>query len=293
MTFTLLDGGMGKLLLARGAPFRQPEWSSLALTEGPDFVTAAHREFIEAGADVIITNNYAVAPYHLGNKRFDAEADSLVDIAGRLAREAADSAKRQVQVAGSLPPMFGSYRPESFDADAAPDALARIATALAPHVDVFLAETQSILSEVRASGLAAAPHGKPFWASVTLSDDFVPERSVLRSGESVTDAVALTMELGAEALLFNCSEPEVMEAAVVEARAALPDDVRVGAYANAFEPKKDGYAANDVILEHREDLNHGGYTSFVQRWLDAGANIVGGCCGIMPEHIAELHDLRS
>jgi S-methylmethionine-dependent homocysteine/selenocysteine methylase len=290
-SFTLLDGGMGKLLLARGAPFRQPEWSALALMEDPEQVVAAHREFVEAGADVIITNNYAVVPYHLGPDRFDERVDELVDLAGRLARRAADEADHPVRVAGSLPPLFGSYEPEQFDPHAAPALLHRIAAALAPHVDVFLTETHSLLAEVRASAAAAAGYGLPLWIGVTLADGTTGP-SMLRSGESVTDAARVAEELGAEALLFNCSEPEVMEPAIVEARSVLPDAIAVGAYANAFEEKEDEYAANDVILDHRPELDDGGYTEFVERWLDAGTEIVGGCCGIMPEHIGRLHALR-
>lgn len=294
MTFTLLDGGMGKLLLANGAPFRQPEWSALALMESPGHVVEAHRQFIEAGADVIITNNYAVAPYHLGAERFEDVAAELAAVAGRLAREAADAADREVRVAGSLPPMFGSYTPETFDPGAAPELLGIIASALAPHVDLFLPETQSVLDEVRASAAAAAVHGTPLWVSVTLRDEPGEGPSQLRSGESVTEAAEVVAALDGSALLFNCSRPEVMEAAVVEARAALPAAIEVGVYANAFVSGFDdaGYSANGVILDHRAELDDGGYTAFVERWIDAGATIVGGCCGIMPRHIALLDELR-
>lgn len=291
-TFTLLDGGMGKLLLARGAPFRQPEWSALALMEGPEHVASAHREFVAAGADVITTNNYAVVPFHLGDERFAARGAELCDLAGRLARDVAAEADREVLVAGSMPPLFGSYEPGDFDPGRAPARLAVIAGALAPHVDVFLAETQSSIAEARAVAAAAAPHAKPVWLSFSLSDDPPPDRSVLRSGESVADASAAAHELGAEALLFNCSRPEVMEAAVVEACATRREDLAVGVYANAFEQKVAGYSARATVLDHRADLDRGGYTGFVERWLDAGAEIVGGCCGIMPHHIGELDGLR-
>ena len=292
-SFTLLDGGMGKLLQAMGAPFRQPEWSALALMEAPEAVTAAHQAFVDAGADVIITNNYAVVPFHLGDDVFTERVGELTELAGKLAREVADRADREVLVAGSIPPLFGSYEPDDFDAERAPEHLGHIADALAPHVDLFLPETQSLLAEAVASAAAAAPHGKPLWVAVTLTD--LPpsgERELLRSGETVTDAAAMAVVMGAEALLFNCSEPERMEGAVREARAALDESVRVGVYANAFENKPEEYSANGVILTHRADLDDGGYTAFVERWLDAGAGIVGGCCGIMPHHIAGLGALR-
>ena len=76
---TLLDGGMGRELKRIGAPFRQPEWSALALIEAPDFVAQAHRAFIDAGADVITTNSYALVPFHLGEDRFVAQGEKLAD----------------------------------------------------------------------------------------------------------------------------------------------------------------------------------------------------------------------
>ena len=66
----ILDGGMGRELKAMGAPFRQPEWSALALIEAPEKVGAAHAAFVLAGADVITTNSYALVPYHIGEERF-------------------------------------------------------------------------------------------------------------------------------------------------------------------------------------------------------------------------------
>lgn len=292
-SFTLLDGGMGKLLLAMGAPFRQPEWSALALMEGPEWVTAAHQQFVDAGADVVITSNYAVVPFHLGDGRFEESCEDLTALAGRLAREVADGAGRPVTVAGSIPPLFGSYDPAAFDAARAPVHLARITAALAPFVDVFLAETQSLLAEAEASVRAAAGYDKAVWVSVTLTDSPPDDRELLRSGETVADAAALVERRGAAALLFNCSEPERMEGAVREARSLLPATVAIGAYANAFERKPDVYSANGTVLDHRGDLDDGGYRRFVERWLDAGADMVGGCCGIMPHHIAELDSLRA
>ncbi len=292
MTFTLLDGGMGKALEAAGAPFRQPEWSALALIDDPSWVRRLHDEFINAGADVIITNNYAVVPFHLGDERFAERGTELTELAGRLAREAADAAGRDVVVAGSIPPLFGSYQPELFDPERAPALLAEITETLAPLVDVFVAETQSCLDEVRASAASARPHGKPIWISATLQDEPAPEEPMVRSGESIEDLCAVAIGCDAAAVLFNCSHPEVMTDAIRRARAALPAGVDVGAYANAFESKPEGYAANEVVLGHRSDLDGDRYVSFVREWIDAGASIVGGCCGIMPTHIAALNRLR-
>ncbi len=100
---TLLDGGMGRELKAMGAPFGQPEWSALALMQSPQSVSLAHQRFIEAGAEVITTNSYAVCPFHIGDSCWQQRGFELASLAGELARKAADEAAN-VRVAGSLPP---------------------------------------------------------------------------------------------------------------------------------------------------------------------------------------------
>ena len=86
----ILDGGMGRELQRSGAPFRQPEWSALALSEAPEAVVGVHAAFIAAGAQVITSNSYAVVPFHIGEERFAKEGRQLANIAGQLARHAAD-----------------------------------------------------------------------------------------------------------------------------------------------------------------------------------------------------------
>jgi hypothetical protein len=111
----ILDGGMGRELKRIGAPFQQPEWSALALLEGPHFVEQAHDAFVNAGARVITTNSYAVVPFHIGQQRFEQQGEQLAALAGQLARRSADKAAHKVTVAGSLPPALGSYRPDLFN----------------------------------------------------------------------------------------------------------------------------------------------------------------------------------
>lgn len=286
----ILDGGTGRELARSGAPFRQPEWSALALIEGPQFVSAVHRAYVAAGADVITTNSYAVVPFHIGEERFAEQGDALAALAGRLAREVADSAERKVHVAGSLPPICGSYRPDLVDLDRARPVLEVLVAALAPSIDHWLAETLSSLVEARLAASLTAPTGKPLWFSFTLEDEQPTAEPTLRSGESVAEAARLAQELGAAALLFNCSQPEVMEAAVRAARAELGPDspIRIGVYANAFPPMAADAEANNGLTPIREDLTPEGYGRFAAAWHAAGASILGGCCGIGPEHIAAL-----
>lgn len=293
MTVTILDGGMGRELERSGAPFRQPEWSALALMESPQHVGMAHAAFARNGADVITTNSYAVVPFHIGQERFEAEGLRLADLAGRIARKTAD--EFGIRVAGSLPPVMGSYRPDLFDAELARPILDVLIEGLSPHVDVWLAETQSSLAEVTLVRQLLGDDPRPLWMSFTLDDHHShdvlkgTEKPALRSGETIADAARHALALGASALLFNCSQPEVMEAAVREARAAAGNvDLAIGVYANAFASEADDAAANETLHGIRADLTPPLYLGWARKWVDAGANMVGGCCGISPEHIGEL-----
>lgn len=286
-----LDGGMGRELQRRGAPFRQPEWSALALTEAPEQVEAVHAAYIAAGSQVITSNSYAVVPFHIGEQRFAVEGRALAEQAGRLARNAADRATSLVRVAGSLPPLFGSYRPDLFQPERVTELLTPLIDGLAPHVDLWLAETQSAIAEARAIRAHLPEDGKPFWLSFTLRDEGADEIPRLRSGEPVAEAARAAAELGVEVLLFNCSQPEVIGGAIDVARetfASLGAEIAIGAYANAFPPQPEEATANDGLDPLREDLDPPGYLRWVADWRARGASHLGGCCGIGPEHISVL-----
>lgn len=305
----ILDGGMGRELLRRGAPFRQPEWSALALIEAPEHVRAVHDDYIRAGADLITTNSYAVVPFHIGDERFETNGPALIELSGRLAREAADASDRKVLVAGSLPPVLGSYRPDLFDKAEAKRLLSVLVRNLAPYVDLWLAETLSSIEEietVREVLSEVLPEDKrPLWVSLTIEDikGAAPVLAgqadpVLRSGQPLPRAAEAARDAGAEALLFNCSQAEFMAPAIRLVRATLaghPLADKVGAYANTFVPVPEGeekVAANGDLCQLRGDLDPSQYTSMVETWIDAGAALVGGCCGIGPDHICALHDAR-
>lgn len=306
---TVLDGGMGRELKRIGAPWRQPEWSALALIESPEHVRRAHVGFAEAGADLITTNTYAVVPFHIGDERFAADGHRLAALAGSLARSVAD--EFGVRVGCSLPPLMGSYLPDRFVADLALPILEVLVEAQAPYVDVWISETTSSIAEARLvrSVLDSFGDGHPLWVSYTLEDETfhadphdgwaglalhssegVADSPLLRSGESVTDAVAAAVGMGAELVAFNCSQPEVMEAAVREA-AAAPDvgsrGVRIGVYANVFEVEQ-YESANATVNGLRRDVTPEVYVEFAERWVAAGASMVGGCCGVGPAHVSAL-----
>jgi len=299
----ILDGGMGRELQRQGAPFKQPEWSALAMIQTPEIVKAVHQAFIENGSQVIITNSYALVPFHIGEKCFREQGQALAESAGLVARQAADESHSQVQVAGSLPPLFGSYRSDLFKLDRVTELATPLIQGLAPYIDFWLAETQSLISETTAvkqliDNLSPEVK-KPFWVAFTLEDSEPSLIPTLRSGETVEDAINAMVKLGVDAILFNCCQPEIIRQALKVANARLQEldstQIKLGAYANAFPPQSSNATANEGLNELRKDLDPQAYLGWAQQWTQSGASIIGGCCGIGPEHIQKLdrHFTRS
>ena len=291
MTITILDGGMSRELMRLNAPFRQPEWSALSLYEKPSAVQQVHENFIQSGAEIITTNSYAVVPFHIGDQRFIADGKMLADLAGRLAKQAVKNSQKNVKIAGSLPPLFGSYRPDLFQAEKVKETAQPLIDGLAPYVDFWLCETQSAIIEPQ-SIKPLLPDNRPLWVSFTLTDDEPTLEPQLRSGESVKMAVEKMIELGVQAILFNCCQPEVITEALNITRQTLAahqaTHIQIGAYANAFAPQPKDATANDGLDEVRPDLDPQAYLTWTQKWVDCGATIIGGCCGIGLEHIQAL-----
>ena len=288
----ILDGGIGRYLKEIGAPFRQPEWSALALMEDPASVALAHQAFIDAGSEIITTNSYAVVPFHIGHQRFLDQGEDLLEVSGRLAQECARASSKDIRVAGGIPPVCGSYKPDAFIEEEALAMLHMFRRALLPYVDIFLAETQSSIAEMQAILQVFAQCAKPLWISFTLEDENFTEEPRLRSGEKLAVALEQVDCEAVQAVLFNCSQPEVMAAAVVLSRKILPNKISIGVYANGFQPITNTIEANDGYSSMRQDLSPEKYLEFAQQWKSLGAGIVGGCCGIGTEHIHALKALR-
>jgi S-methylmethionine-dependent homocysteine/selenocysteine methylase len=300
MTKTLiLDGGMSRELMRMNAPFRQPEWSALALIEAPHLVKRVHHDFIAAGADVITTNSYALGPFHIGEERFWKLGAELAALAGRLAREAADAETtatgRKILVAGSLPPIFGSYEPQKFDGRRVQEYLAVLVTALAPYVDIWLAETLSLIAEAAAARDATKSTGKPFWAAFCPDDGIDASASAvrLRSSETIEQVTEWANANHIDALLFNCARPAHVEGAIEIAKEAINRSAErsqcvLGVYANAFAPKSNQSAANESISAVDEALDPKVYGQNAEKWVSDGVSIVGGCCGVGHQHIRQL-----
>ncbi len=300
LKLTLLDGGIGRELKRICAPFSQPLWSAQALIEAPHYVTQAHQNFIQAGAEIITVNSYACVPFHLGEVRYQQQGAALARQAAIIAKETASHAKegqnktpRTVLVAGSLPPPLGSYRPDLFEKQPALDILTTLFEAQDDYVDLWLAETIASIEEANAIAHVLKDSTKPCYYAFTLSDE-IGKTARLRSGESVIDAIEAILKNKVDGIFFNCSIPEVMEQAIRDTTSLLEKHNRqldIGAYANSFTPISQGHKAN-LTTQGSRDLSPEEYLVFAKKWHSLGATIIGGCCGIEPSHIEALAEWK-
>ena len=228
----LLDGGMGRELRFRGIDVMTSIWSARALLEAPQVVREVHRDFITAGADIITINSYGIVKSNLAWAGIEDRFKELNLLACNLAREARDESGRAVLIAGSLPPLAGSFRPDLVGSFKEIEPLYREqAEVLAPYVDILLCETMSSIDEGRAAAAAAARTGTPVWVCWTLHED---RSGRLRSGEDIAEAARSLSDLPVTGALANCCAPESITNAMPHLKQTGMK--YIGGYANTFQP---------------------------------------------------------
>lgn len=274
----LLDGATGTEIERRGLHTYLPLWSALGLMEQPELVRAIHEDYARAGADILTANTFRTTARTLAHAGHDpALAADLTRLAVRLAREAASGSSRDVLIAGSIAPLEDCYSPWlSPPADVAyEEHRAHARNLAAAGVDVLMIETMPVIHEAVAAVHAAVTTGLPVTASFVLGSD-----GRLLSGETLADAVHAVAPLGVCAMLVNCSPIDTITEALKGLRALT--DLPIGGYANL------GTVDDTVGWKADEHTSGPAYAAVAEGWLRAGAQIIGGCCGTRPEHIAAL-----
>lgn len=285
MSVTLMDGGMGQELLRRSPDAPTPLWSARVMRDHPDLVLDLHRDFIAAGARIIIVNAYSVSRTRLRRYGAEEEFENLQRAAVDLANRARDASGEEVTIAGCLSPLEWSYLTT---APGTPEEIAELYAEAAriqgPGVDVMLCETMASADEGRGAAMGAAAGGRPVWVSWTVDD---ADGTRLRSGETLAEANAALEGLDVAARLVNCSTPEAVAQAIPEL-AAIGGPF--GAYANGFTAIPGEFVPGETadMIGTRRDLGPEAYADHAVGWVRAGAGIVGGCCDIGPAHIAEI-----
>ena len=271
--YLLFDGGMGTLVQAAGLHTIHEVPDLLNLTH-PEAIVAIQRQYVEAGADCITTNTFSANRLKLAST--DATVAEVYAAAAANARAAGAPL-----VAGDIGPTGALLEPlGTLTFDEAFDIFSEQACAAeAAGCDLIVVETMADLLEAKAAVLAAVESTTlPVFATMTFGEDG-------RTFLGTTPAIAATTlsALGASAVGLNCSLGPVELAPLVE-ELAPHDRALVMAQPNAGLPRiQDGETVFDVGPDE--------FARAMEAILDAGATVVGGCCGTTPAHIAALSAL--
>ena len=274
----LVDGGLGTLLFSRGVP--QRACLEELVTTHPEMVGAAHREYLEAGAELIETLSFGANRQRLAAWGLEGQVGALNRRAAQLAREAREVSGRDALVGGSVGPLGSPTRGGPAIAEAAARAAFReqIDGLLEGGADLIVLETFSDLEQlVLAVDEARRASDVPVIASLTFGEELV-----LADGSSPAAAAATLARAGADAVGVNCGAGPAACLDALEAMGAPADgDPARSIMPNAGLPQRlEGRFIYAASAEY--------FGTVTPRLLAAGARIVGGCCGTTPEHIAAM-----
>lgn len=286
----VLDGPTGTALEARGYRSHPILWTATAAVDAPELLAAVHREYLQAGAELITASTFRTTAHAAQAAGCPAQAaHAWLSAAVTVARAACAGAGADGALcAGSLAPLADCYRPEQTP----PDEVLRAAhtrTAAwlaAAGCDLILVETQGSGREAAIAVAAAHAAGVPVWASLLPG----PEGEHLLDGSPLRAAAVACVRGGAEAVLVNCAHHEVIERALHALQPLRRDGVRLGAYANAARLLRE-QSEPPRFVPDRSPLAQqvAEYAAAARRWRDTlGAVLLGGCCGMTPAHIRAL-----
>ncbi len=273
----LYDGAMGTLLYSRGTPQRAA-LDELVLSR-PDVVTAVHREYIAAGAEIIETDTFTASRPHLAPLGLADRVGPINRRAAQLAREAREVAGVDVLVAGSIGPVSSPlHGPAHLDPEiAAAAATEQLEALLEGGIDLVQLETASDLAHVLAQVEAARRLSDlPLVASLTFGEDLR-----MADGTEPAVAVAILRDAGVDVVGVNCGSGPIAGIDALTAMAPLADRTPLLIMPNAGLSGRVGgsfvWAAEPAY-----------FADEVPAFLAAGASLVGGCCGTTPAHIAAM-----
>ena len=277
----LADGAMGTVLYARGVTINRC-YDELNLTD-PGLILAVHEEYLQAGAEILETNTFGANRIRLERHGLAGKVVEINAAGVRLARQAVEHLKEkqagEAWVAGAIGPLGVRLEPlGKTGLDEARAAFSEQIRALAEAgVDMLIIETMPALNEARQALEAAretAPE-LPVLVMVTVDDD-----NNCLDGASPVQAAALLTECGAGAIGINCSTgPATVLTAIEAMRTATT--LPLAAMPNAGMPRAvDG---RNIYLCSPEYM-----ASFARKAIEAGVQIVGGCCGTTPNHIRAM-----
>ena len=294
----ILDGGMGQELLRRGLKPQGTLWSASALIEEKyhQLITDTHLDFINAGADVIVTATFTARRIRLIENKCEEHFEHINTKAVELALKARDISKKNILVAGGLPNQYQTYNENlGDDLNLIEKNFYDQAKLLKSNIDFFYLDVMGSGKECEIALKTIKSFNLPVLVGVHIR-----KNGKLPSGENISDIVKKYKEENWLGIIAACVHPESYEIITKELKNL---NIPYGFKLNAFKNIPDDYAAREPsiwgkggnptkILGSREDITESKFYEFVKKFKDSGATILGGCCEIRPSHISAISKLK-
>jgi len=296
-TTRILDGGMGQELLNRGLKPKGTLWSAHALIDKDchQMVIDSHLDFINAGAEVIVTATFTARRLRLIQNDSEKYFEKINIKAVELASRARDISKKEVLIAGGLPNQKQTYSADlGEDLDLIEKNFYDQAKLLKNGIDFFYLDVLSSGLECQLALKAIESFNLPVLVGIHLRDN-----GLLPSGEKISDIVKKYKNKNWLGVIMACISPQAYEAVIND----LPNlDIPYGFKLNAFKKIPEDYtvASKDqwgnagnptTVLGINTDLNESKFYEYVKRFKENGATILGGCCEIRPSYIKKISQL--
>ena len=289
----ILDGGMGQELLARGMKPSGTLWSASALIDENyhQLLLDTHKDFVKAGAEVIVTATFTTRRKRLRDNNVEDKFEYLNKKAGEIAIKTQKEFPH-VFIAGGLPPQNLTYEADERTEEEITKNFNEQAKLLDPYVDFFYFDVWSSIKEFKCGVQAIKEFKKPYLIGIHIS-----EGTNLPSGEKISE-IKKVIDDQLLGIMLSCVSPENYEANLNEVKnLGVPFGFKLNGFMTT--KPKNGYTSTftksngnpNEFLGQREDLTPEKISKIVKKFKDAGSTILGGCCEIRPSHIKEMSKL--
>ncbi len=294
----ILDGGMGQELLHKGLKPKGTLWSAHALIDENchQLVIDAHLDFINAGAEVIVTTTFTARRLRLIQNDCEKYFEKINIKAVELAQKARDISKKNILIAGGLPNQKQTYSADlGEDLNVIEKNFYDQAKFLKNGIDFFYLDVMSSGLECEIALKTIESFNLPVLVGVHVRDN-----GQLPSGEKIKDMVKKYKNNNWLGIIAACVSPKAYE---LVANDLQKQEIPYGFKLNAFKKIPEGYtvASKDqwgnagnpnTVLGVNTDLNESKFYEYAKKFKENGATILGGCCEIRPSHIKEISRLK-